>query len=238
MAINDWLKWHQHYDNPDSPLVQRLMATQAGLRQALAEAPANTDGVVQLVSICAGEGRDVLPVLAGGAEGRRVKALLLENDAAIAEGGRANIAKLGLADVEMRVADAGTIDSFADMLPAHVVVASGVFGNISMADAKRTAAALRTVVAPGGLVVWTRSRRLNGPDRSLALRAIFLDHRFSELSFITTPDGTFRIGLYKRPAETETFELPASRRMFEFNSSATSSGSQQPALGGSKNRSK
>jgi hypothetical protein len=142
-------------------------------------------------------------------------------DVAVAEGARRNVLSLGLSDVEVRVADAGTIDSFADVLPAHVVVASGVFGNISMADTRRTVAALKTVLAPGGLVVWTRSRRLDGSDRSLDVRAVFLEHNFAEVSFSTIPDGKFRIGVHKRA--TEVIDVPTlqiERRMFRFSSPA------------------
>jgi len=59
----DWQQWHGHYDRQDPSLLQRLEAVRQDLRQALARAR-DTDGVVNLTTICAGDGRDVLPVLA------------------------------------------------------------------------------------------------------------------------------------------------------------------------------
>src|SRR5215510_4423574 len=67
--ITDWLEWHRHYDDPNSPLVQRLALTHHALCRAFEVAPGDPEGVVQLVSICAGEGRDVLPVLANDTAG-------------------------------------------------------------------------------------------------------------------------------------------------------------------------
>ena len=60
----DWLQWHEQYDSPGSPLARRLQVVQRDLRQALIDAPRDEDGACRLVSMCAGEGRDVLPVLA------------------------------------------------------------------------------------------------------------------------------------------------------------------------------
>ncbi|MBS2537222.1 hypothetical protein KGQ20_31145 [Catenulispora sp. NF23] len=57
----DWKNWFAAYDDPESPLVKRLATVQQGIRRALDEAPS---GVIKVLSLCAGEGRDLIPVLA------------------------------------------------------------------------------------------------------------------------------------------------------------------------------
>ena len=61
MTSTDWVDWHTPYDDPDSSLSQRLQAVQRGVRRFLdtvGERP------VRVVSACAGQGRDLLEVLA------------------------------------------------------------------------------------------------------------------------------------------------------------------------------
>src|SRR5208282_3061096 len=57
----DWYAWHHDYDDPDTALAQRLAAVQAQVRTALDAAP---PGPLHAVSLCAGQGRDLIGVLA------------------------------------------------------------------------------------------------------------------------------------------------------------------------------
>src|SRR2546429_389313 len=57
----DWSEWHRAYDEPGSNLSQRLRIVQARIREVLDAAP---PGPITAVSICAGQGRDLLEVLA------------------------------------------------------------------------------------------------------------------------------------------------------------------------------
>ncbi len=191
----DWTEWHRHYS--DAGLTQRLQLTHDHLHQALAAAPGDATGVVRLVSICAGEGRDVLPVLADQRSQRRVRALLLEQDQTVAAKARSNIAGLGLEDVEVRLADAGALRTFAEIAPIDLLVMSGVFGNITLEDAQQTVAAIPGLLAAGGLILWTRSRSTDGPDRSAELQSSFLERGFAEVSCAITPDGSFRVGIHR-----------------------------------------
>jgi hypothetical protein len=57
VPVRDWVAWHRDYDDPGSPLSNRLERVSWHLCRALDRAPS---GPVRLVSLCAGQGRDVL----------------------------------------------------------------------------------------------------------------------------------------------------------------------------------
>ncbi|MGH8902897.1 MAG: class I SAM-dependent methyltransferase [Egibacteraceae bacterium] len=213
----DWQQWHRHYDTPESSLVQRLNAVRRDLRRALADAQCDADGVVRLLSICSGEGRDVLPVLAERERYHQVRALLVELDPVLAQRASKTAAELGLSGVEVRRADAGTIDTYADVPAVQVLLVCGVFGNISMDDVHRTIATLPALLAAGGIVIWTRGAENTNRDRSQDIRAWFAEHRFMEVSFTSTEDGVFRVGMHQLPAERADLRIPQpGTRMFTF----------------------
>jgi hypothetical protein len=203
-----WLDWHRAYADPSSSLSRRRRVVQDYLRQSLADLlPAGE--AVRLLSMCAGDGGDVLEVLASAPA---VLALLVELDPELA--GRARGA--ALPNVRVLTADAGRTANYADWLPVDVLLACGVFGNISAADVRRTVGALPAMVRPGGWVIWTRGRGDGESDASQPIRQLFADAGFVELDFTAPDDAQFRVGLHRldRPPAALT-ELPA--ELFRFS---------------------
>ena len=75
----DWVSWHKAYDEPGSSLERRLRVVQRRVAEKLDEAP---PGQVRIISMCAGQGRDLLSVLAQHPRRADVTARLVELDAA------------------------------------------------------------------------------------------------------------------------------------------------------------
>jgi hypothetical protein len=67
----DWQSWHEEYDDPGSRLSRRLAVVQRRLTEIL-DTVTGTD--LRLVSLCGGEARDVIPVLAAHPRGPRCAA--------------------------------------------------------------------------------------------------------------------------------------------------------------------
>jgi Putative methyltransferase len=176
--VQDWADWHAGYDDPSSSLAARLERVRAHLRLALDRAPA---GPVRLVSLCAGQGRDVIGVLPGHARRRDVSAVLIESDERNAAAARRAAADAGLSQLEVRQADASRASQFADALPADVLLLCGIFGNISARDIQRTVAAAPALCSAGAIVIWTRHRR--APDLTPDIRAWFGASGFDEVAF-------------------------------------------------------
>ncbi len=136
---------------------------------------------MSLVSLCAGQGHDVIGVLPQHPRRGDVRAVLVEADARNVGLARQAAAAQGLSQVEVRQADAGVIGSFADVLPADVLLLCGIFGNISDRDIRRTIQAAPALCRGGATVIWTRHRR--PPDLTPQLRAWFTETGFDEIAF-------------------------------------------------------
>jgi hypothetical protein len=80
------------------------------------------------LSALAGQGHDVIGVLEQHPRRGEVAAVLIEADPRNAELGRRRAAAAGLAQVEVRQADASRPECFADALPADVLLLCGIFG--------------------------------------------------------------------------------------------------------------
>jgi len=178
----DWIAWHAAYDDPASSLSARLRCVRSHLSDALDQAP---PGPVRLVSLCAGQGHDVIGVLPGHPRREDVRALLVESDARNAGLARRAAAGQGLAQVEVREADAGLVTGFADALPADVLLLCGIFGNVSDRDIARTVRAAPALCRAGATVIWTRHRR--PPDLTPQIRQWFADGGFAEIAFDALP---------------------------------------------------
>jgi hypothetical protein len=151
----DWSAWHRDYDDPDSALAQRLAAVQGQIQAALEVAP---PGPLHAISLCAGQGRDLIGVLARHPRRADVVARLVELDPRIADVARRAAQAAGLSQVEVVTADAALTDHYAGMVPAYLVLACGVFGNMTDDDVQRTVGYCTQLCAHGGTVVWTRGR--------------------------------------------------------------------------------
>lgn len=183
--MRDWVQWHALYEDPSSGLSARLRQVQGHLSRAIEQAP---PGPVRVVSLCAGQGHDVIGVLPGHPRRDDVTAVLVEAEPRNAELARRGVAAAGLAQVEVRAADASQPANFADALPAHVLLLCGIFGNVSEADIERTVRAAPALCAPGGTVIWTRHRR--APDLTPRIRAWFAAAGFDEVAFAAVPTDT------------------------------------------------
>jgi hypothetical protein len=206
---HDWVEWHRGYDDPGSLASRRLELVQRHLRAELDHAPA---GDIRLISLCAGQGRDVIGVLAGHPRRDDVRARLVELDERNVAVARQAARAAGLEGVEVLQADAGTTDVCVGAVPAQVVVVCGIFGNIAVSDIQATVAALPGLCAPGALVLWTRHRR--PPDLTPAIRSWFTEAGFGEEAFDISVDGFMSVGAHRLTGEPAA--LAPGQRLFTF----------------------
>jgi hypothetical protein len=174
----DWVAWHEAYDDPNSPHRQRLTLIQRHIEECL---EAHPPGRLRAISMCAGDGRDLLEVLHRHPRRVDVAARLVEIDAELA--GRAVVAarRDGLKRVEVVTGDGSATDAYEGAVPADLILICGVFGNVAPESIENTVRRLPQLCAPGATVIWTRHRRK--PDLTPRIRKWFEAASFVELAF-------------------------------------------------------
>jgi hypothetical protein len=204
-ATANWVDWHLAYDIDDSPLRRRLGIVQRRVRDALDQC---APGPIRIISVCAGQGRDVIGALTDHPRREDVRARLVELDPQNCDFARASAPP----GVEVVCGDASVTSTYAGATPAEIVLACGVFGNISDADIVNTINALPSLCAPDAIVVWTRHRK--PPDRTVEIRKWFGTAGFTEIAF-DGPDGfVFGVGANRLTVPPVPFRDDV--KMFEF----------------------
>jgi hypothetical protein len=137
-------------------------------------------------------------------------------DARNASVARAAAQHAGLDGVEVLEADAALTDSYAGAAPADIVLACGIFGNITEDDIRRTATHMPCLCAEGATVLWTRGHFKGQRDVALEIRQWFADAGFDEVAYESSEDADarFRVGVCRLAVQPRPLEPGV--RMFRF----------------------
>jgi len=187
--MRDYLAWHDDYDHPGSSLHLRLLVVRDLIAAALDEAP---PGPVRFVSMCAGQGRDVLTVARRHRRGGDLVGRLVELDPANVAAARATIAGADLDGIEVVEGDAGRSDAYLGAAPADLVLACGIFGNVTEEDIRATVEFLPALCAPGATVIWTRGQRED--DLVHTIQDWFTAAGFEARALVTPQRVSFGVG--------------------------------------------
>ncbi len=218
----EWVEWHRGY-GAGLPRAGRLAAVQRMIGELFDRAP---PGPIRVVSLCAGDGRDLLGVLATHPRAPDVEGRLIDLEPALVEEGRRAISRLPVRNLEFVEGDAALADSYTGCAPADLVLACGIFGNLSDEEVHRTVRHLPALCTRQGSVIWTRGRF--APDLTPRIRTWFEEAGFEEREFFAVPESTASVGhdvLLREPASRTwegrlfTFLPPAERPSARASSS-------------------
>lgn len=205
----DWLAWHDPYKDESSPLSDRLRTVQEQFRAALI---GRSSQPTRIVSVCAGQGDDVLGVLASIQHVSHIQAHLVELDARNVTIAQERAKAAGLGNVTIVEGDASLLSAYVDVSPADIVLMCGVFGNIPDPDVFHTIETLPQLLTAGGRVIWTRSRR--APDLLPQIRRHVTDSGFAEQAFIASESELWSVGVNAFRGEPQ--RLQPEEKMFTF----------------------
>ena len=167
-------------------------------------------GPIRVLSLCAGDGRDVLAELAAR-HSLQTTTTLVELDDRLAAATRRAAAQV--AGVEVRQGDAGDVATFVDVLPVDLLLLCGIFGNVSIRDVRATVAAVPSMLVAGGTVIWTRGWFAHD-DLRPEIRRWFVDAGLSEVAFDGDPER-FGVGVARLSTDRSS-TLPSKTRLFSF----------------------
>lgn len=205
----DWHAWHNDYDDADSDLSRRLKVVQAEIRKVLPSAePADE---FRVISICAGQGHDIIGVLSDYPHANKVRARLVERNPDNVQQIRAKVVAADL-NVDVVEGDAADTSLYEGAAPADLVLAVGIFGNISDDDVLATIRGLPQFCKPGATVLWSRGRHLR-PDITPEIRSTFADVGFVQTAFHAPPDANFQIGANRFQGPAQALQR---RHLFTF----------------------
>jgi SAM-dependent methyltransferase len=219
--LRDYQDWHQRYDDPGSGLSWRLERVRHHIADALDRG--GGQGPMSALSVCSGDGRDLLGVLAQRSDAERVSAVLMELHPGLAQQARDAVRAAGLNRVEVRTVDASTTDAYDGAAPADVVLLVGIFGNVADDDVWRLIDFAPRLCRPGATLIWSRGRHFTRDlpgvtpgDLNDEVRAKFVSAGFTEARYETHNSGSLpAIGVVRY--EGPPAELPLeSRPLFTF----------------------
>jgi hypothetical protein len=208
VAPTDWFDWHADYDDPMSRLAERLGAVQRQIADALDRVP---PGPIRVVSMCAGQGRDLLGVLSAHPRRTDVRGRLVELDPGNAAVASTAIEALGLDGLDVVVGDASVAAAYDGAVPADLVLVCGVFGHAGDDDIHRIVAHMPSLCAAGATVIWTRGDQQ--PDVRPSIRSWFAAEGFEELAF-SAGDAGWGVGANRLVGTPRPFDPQA--RLFTF----------------------
>ena len=169
-------------------------------------------GPVRAISVCAGQGHDLIGVLVDHPRRGDVSARLVELDEHNMLLARRAARGAGLDGVEVLAGDASITDAYAGAVPADLILMCGVFGNITADDIANTIGHLPRLCAPAATVIWTRHRQ--PPDLTPYIRETFDRCGFEEVSFDGDGSSPFGVGANRLIASPQPFQEGI--RLFEF----------------------
>src|ERR1700680_3843713 len=115
--MSEWVEWHRGYENGQA-LGLRLGVVQDLIRSALDSRPPDP---IRIISMCAGDGRDLLGVLPGHPRRRDVHARLVELEPEPPGRGATRATSVS-SSIEVVTADASLTSAYAGAVPADIVL--------------------------------------------------------------------------------------------------------------------
>ncbi len=204
----EWVEWHRGYGK-DTNQARRLATVIRFIRQAIDREP---PGPIRVVSLCAGDGRDLLDATFTHPRAGDIEARLVEQDPQLVRRGRERAREMEARGIEFVQGDASHTDAFDGAVPARLLLVCGVFGNVTDEDVRNTISHLPELSAPDATVVWTRGRF--EPDLTPSVRAWFAEAGFDELAFVAVPGSTASVGMHRLRAPPRPFR--PHERLFSF----------------------
>ena len=194
---------------------QRLLAVQEHLAECLDFA---LHSPVQILSICAGDGRDVIGVLRSHPRPKNAAAWLVELDRQSVAAGVRHATSVGLEHaVTFLNDDATDFATFTNIPPSDIVLVCGVWGHVPVAERARLVRALAAFCKPNGAAIWTRGLTL-GLAQLREIQSQFVGPSWEEVRLQFTPDNRWGVATHRYRGPP--VERPTSGRIFNFQCTA------------------
>jgi hypothetical protein len=220
----DWHNWHTAYEH-NPALQKRLALVRKHLLRCLDR---SAPGEVRIISVCAGDGRDVLSTLADHRRLGDARVRLVELDPNLVADGENACRSLRVSKhVEFVIGDATHPAPYRAVAPAHIVLMCGMLGLVDLAELPNVVRAMQALCAHQGYVVWTR--RLDWRDgmrQTMVLQGLLAKAGFTRAALNLTSFGALlsrRLGptfaVVTHRYDGQSVALPESGHLFAISDS-------------------
>jgi hypothetical protein len=173
---------------------------------------------VRIISVCAGDGRDVIGVVGSHPRRSDVTAWLVEQNPQSVAAGVCRLADAGLENsVAFLTGDATLYTTYEKIAPADIVLLCGVWGHVPADERTQLVRALACLCKPAGAVIWTRGVA-KGMIRLQQIQVHFAGSSWEQVRVSLTPDKNWAIVTHR--CRGSACELPTSGQIFHFRAGA------------------
>ena len=208
--MSEWVDWHEGYA-PGSPLSH---ASRGGAAPDPSERSTRAPpGPIHVISMCAGDGRDLLGVLPDTSPQPRTFARCWWNSTPTLRNAPRERAAEVSPTIEVVTGDASN-DQQLMRVPSRPTSCSRAASSATSPTTTFTTRWLicRRSAHPNATVIWTRGTF--APDLTPTIRVWFMEAGFTELDFVAIPDTTVGVGANRLTSPPHPFEPDV--RLFTF----------------------
>jgi 16S rRNA G966 N2-methylase RsmD len=205
-----WSDWPQEVYQQQS-YQQRLSKVQEHFAECLDNVPR---GPVRVLSLCAGDGRDVIGVLNSHPRRTDVSAWLIESNRQCVAICVRQAASVGLQKtVNFVCGDATLCVTYKNIATADIVLICGVWGHVAANQRAQLVAGIASLCKPDAAVIWTRGLVPN-MSRMQEIQSHFAGLAWNKVRVSSTPDQRWAVATYRYSGPRH--QLSKSGRLFRF----------------------
>lgn len=177
-SSDKWTEWHENaYNNTNSLAYQRTEIVKNLINKYLYEINKN----VVIVSIGAGQGRDILSVLKERKDNNRIFTYLIDTDMECLDYAKNYAEKNNIINVNVVNIDGSLTENYKDIPKADLIIFCGMMNQKNTEEVKSLANNMKFLCNEDAQIIW--SRHGYDEDYSTSFRNVFNENFYKELDF-------------------------------------------------------
>ena len=187
-SSDKWTEWHEEaYNDINSLPYQRTEIVKDLINKYLSE----IDKDIVVISIGAGQSRDILPVLIGRKDNDRITTYLIDTDIECLNYAKNYAKDNNIINVHIVDMDGSLVKNYKDIPKADLIIFCGMMTQKNTDEVKKLANNIKLICNKDAQIIW--SRHGYDKDYSTPFRNVFNENFYKELDFYISHKEPFFI---------------------------------------------
>jgi len=187
-SSDKWTEWHEEaYNDINSLPYQRTEIVKDLINKYLSEIDKN----IVVISIGAGQSRDILPVLIGRKDNDRITTYLIDTDIECLNYAKNYAKDNNIINVHIVDMDGSLVKNYKDIPKADLIIFCGMMTQKNTDEVKNLANNIKLICNEDAQIIW--SRHGYDGDYSTPFRNVFNENSYKELDFYISHKEPFFI---------------------------------------------